>query len=67
MSYKRRKFWALQGAGARMVREGGGHTIVQGPNGKQSAIPRHSDVNRITARKIAKQLGVDWSQIEKDL
>jgi hypothetical protein len=68
MSYNRRKFWtALQAAGAQMVREGSGHTIVMGPNGRQSSIPRHSEVNRITARKIAKQLGIDWSDVERKL
>ena len=68
MSYNRKKFLAaLHNAGVAFVREGGGHTIVRGPAGRQSSIPRHGDVNRIMARKIAKQLGVDWSQIERGL
>lgn len=68
MSYNRRKFLAaLQDAGVVLVREGGGHSIVKGPGGRQTAVPRHGDINRVTARKIAKQLGMDWSRLEKDL
>jgi len=68
MSYNRRKFLAaLQDAGVVFVREGGGHTILRGPTGRQTSIPRHNDVNRVTARKIARQLEVDWQRIEKGL
>ena len=68
MSYNRRKLIAaLERAGMVFVREGGGHTIVSGPNGRKTSIPRHGDVNRVTARKIAKQLGIDWAEVEKGL
>ena len=58
---------ALHEAGVVFVREGGGHTIVRGSVGTQSSIPRHGDVNRVMARKIAKQLGLDWTRSEKGL
>jgi predicted RNA binding protein YcfA (HicA-like mRNA interferase family) len=68
MSYNRRRLIAaLERAGMFFVREGGGHTIVTGPNGRKTSIPRHGDVHRVTARKIAKQLGINWSDVEKGL
>jgi len=35
--------------------EGGGHTRVQ-VGGKQTTIPRHSDVNELTAKSILRYL-----------
>ena len=68
MSYSRRKVLrALELRGVQIVREGGGHTILRGPAGHQSSLPRHSDLNRVTVRKVAKQLELDWSQMEGDI
>jgi predicted RNA binding protein YcfA (HicA-like mRNA interferase family) len=58
---------ALQKNGVIILREGGMHTIVQGPSGRQSSIPRHAVVNRITFRKIAKQLGLDPKTLEAEV
>lgn len=68
MSYSRRNLLAaLNRYGVILLREGGGHTIVRGPSGRQSSIPRHNQLNRATTRKIIKQLGLTWDQIEKEI
>ena len=42
-----------------LLREGGNHTIYYNPkNGKISAVPRHKEVKKFTARKICKDLEV---------
>jgi predicted RNA binding protein YcfA (HicA-like mRNA interferase family) len=58
---------ALARYGVVVLREGGSHTVIGAPGGRQSALPRHADLNRITVRKIVKQLGLDWQEIEKDV
>ena len=68
MSFARRKvLGALLGRGVVILREGGGHTIVRGQTGKQSSVPRHSALNRVTVRKIVRQLDLNWPDVEKDL
>jgi len=68
MSYQRRKVMtALQRQGVTVVREGGMHTIVRGLNGRQSSVPRHAVINRITFRKIGKQLGLDSEALEREV
>jgi predicted RNA binding protein YcfA (HicA-like mRNA interferase family) len=37
-------------------REGGSHTVVK-VGDKQTVVPRHSEFNEITAKKIIKQIG----------
>jgi mRNA interferase HicA len=60
MSFQRRKIlrFLLQ-RGCRIVREGGEHTIVADAAGRTTAVPRHREVNRNTARKIARDLEID--------
>jgi hypothetical protein len=68
MSYDRRKLLSvLHQQGADVLREGGGHTILRSLVGKQASLPRHSQLNRITVRKVVKQLGLDWQQVEKEI
>ena len=68
MSYNRRKFLAaLQRHGVVVLREGGSHSVIRGTSGKQSSLPRHTELNRITARKIVKQLDLEWNRIEKEI
>jgi predicted RNA binding protein YcfA (HicA-like mRNA interferase family) len=68
MSYHHRKVRrALLRHGAVFVREGSGHTIEQGPGGKQTSAPRHPSVHRYLVREIVKQLGLDWQAVRKDL
>jgi hypothetical protein len=68
MSYKRRKVLrALHVHGVSVLREGSMHTIIRSMSGRQSSLPRHSKIDRITMRKIAKQLELDWQTIEKEL
>lgn len=47
---------AIQALGWRFTREGGNHTIYR-KEGRDDeiAIPRHNEVNEITAKKILKQ------------
>jgi predicted RNA binding protein YcfA (HicA-like mRNA interferase family) len=45
--------------GCEFVREGGSHTIYRNPaNGKRTTIPRHNEINDITAERICKTLEV---------
>jgi mRNA interferase HicA len=45
--------------GCEFVREGGSHTIYRNPaNGKRTTIPRHNEINDITAERICKALEV---------
>jgi hypothetical protein len=30
-------------------------------------VPRHSEINRLTVRRIAKNLGIDWDSFEADI
>jgi predicted RNA binding protein YcfA (HicA-like mRNA interferase family) len=68
MSYQRRKvLQVLSRHGVVVLREGGGHTILRGPSGRQSSLGRHSEVNRVTVRKIVKQLGLDPQQLSREM
>jgi predicted RNA binding protein YcfA (HicA-like mRNA interferase family) len=68
MSYQRRKVMAaLERCGVTVLREGGMHAVVQGPVGRQSSVPRHTAINRILFRKIAKQLGLDPRTLEREV
>ena len=58
---------ALLGRGATLLRQGGGHTILRGPTGRQSSVPRHGQVDRRLAKAIAKQLEIDWEELRKEL
>lgn len=48
----------LRNYGARRVRHGGEHDIWRGPNGQQSTLPRHREINTNTGRAVCEQLGV---------
>ena len=68
MSYQRRQVRAaLARLGVAGLRDTGSHTIVRGPNGRQTSVPRHSELNRITVMKIAKQLGVEWQSLDEQI
>lgn len=46
-------------AGAELLEtEGGNHTKVQ-IGDRQSTVPRHNEINEITAKAILKQMGVE--------
>ncbi len=52
----------LEVNGCLLLREGGNHTIYYNPlNRKTSAIPRHTEIVDILAKKICKDLGVPIS------
>jgi len=59
---KRNKFQQhLRSQGCDLLREGGKHSWWQNQAlNKRSAIPRHSEIKDILAKKICKDLGVDW-------
>ena len=68
MSFQRRKILqALFARGGRIIREGGGHTIVADDRGCTTAIPRHREINRNTARKIAKDMKIDPDQFLREV
>jgi predicted RNA binding protein YcfA (HicA-like mRNA interferase family) len=68
MSYPRRKVMrALASRGFQVVREGSRHTIVGSRKGVTEPVPRHSELNRHTTRRIARNLGIDWREFEKDI
>jgi mRNA interferase HicA len=49
----------IEAHGAVYVREGGEHTIYRNPRtNRSSSIPRHNEINDITAANICKQLSV---------
>ena len=49
----------LRGHGCRLLREGRGHSVRVNPaTGRQSAVPRHREVDDYTARAICRQPGV---------
>lgn len=47
----------LRSHGCRKLRDGGKHTVWQGPNGK-ATVPRHRELPRLTARSVCRRLGV---------
>ena len=64
MSYQRRKVTkALRAHGVEVLRQGGSHTILQGPGGKQTSIGRGKNLRRPTVRGIVKQFGLDWHEV----
>lgn len=68
MSYDRRNLMqALLLRGFTVLREGGSHTIVGKADGRPEPVPRHREINRITARKIAKNLGIEWDEFEREI
>lgn len=58
---------ALLHRGFTVLREGANHTIVGKEGVHPEPVPRHREINRITARKIAKNLGVEWDPFERDI
>ena len=57
---KRKKFIRyLRSQGCEMLREGGRHSWWHNPTlNKRSAVPRHTEIKDILARKICKDLGI---------
>jgi mRNA interferase HicA len=57
---KRRKLLQhLQAQGCEQLREGSRHSWWHNPKqNKRSAVPRHSEINSLLAKKICKDLGV---------
>lgn len=48
----------IEAHGAVFVREGGEHTVYKNPKTNRSTtIPRHNEINDITAERICKVLG----------
>lgn len=49
----------LTAHGCRLVREGAKHSWWGNPvNGRRSAVPRHTEIGDILARKICRDLGI---------
>ncbi len=58
---------ALADRGFGVVRDGGRHTIVRGPDGTEIAVPRHKELKRGTVRGIAEDANVDWEEFKTDI
>jgi hypothetical protein len=68
LSYARRKILkALRAHGIVVEREGSRHTIVTSPDGRKTAVPRHPQINRLTARGIAARFDLDWQSFEREI
>jgi predicted RNA binding protein YcfA (HicA-like mRNA interferase family) len=68
VSFSQRKVLkALRAHGFSVVHEGGKHTIVQGEDGTEIAIPRHRELRRGTVRGIAEDANVDWEQFKTEI
>lgn len=50
-----------------VLREGSRHTIVGKPGERGEPVPRHDEINRITMRRIAKNLGLEWTEFEAEI
>ena len=61
---KRRHLLAhLTRHGCKLVREGGNHSWWENPAlGRRSAVPTHTEISNILARKICKDLGVEMPE-----
>jgi mRNA interferase HicA len=60
MSFQRRKILRfLTRRGCKIIREGGEHTILGDAAGHTTALPRHRQVDRNTAKSIAKDMEID--------
>ncbi len=45
--------------GCELLREGNRHSIYRNAaTGKRTSVPRHGEIDNLTARKICKQLGI---------
>ncbi|MDR0867885.1 MAG: type II toxin-antitoxin system HicA family toxin [Planctomycetota bacterium] len=50
----------IQRRGAVFLRHGGNHDVyVQPATGRQSAVPRHNEINEMVAKSIIKNLSAD--------
>ena len=58
MTKKRDLERELSKAGGRFLKPGGNHDIWIAPNGAKVAIPRHSEIKDLTAKKIRKEAGL---------
>jgi len=68
MSFQRRKILrALMSRGCRIIREGGRHTILGDDHGRTTAVPRHAQINRNTAKKIASDIEIDPEQFLREV
>ena len=48
----------LEAAGYRVARDDGDHTIYAKPNGRPVQVPRHRELNELTAKSILKAAGL---------
>jgi mRNA interferase HicA len=50
----------LRSQGCELLREGGRHSWWHNPSlNKRSAVPRHTEISDVLAKKICKDLGLD--------
>jgi mRNA interferase HicA len=64
MSYKRQKILrALAARGCKIIRDTGSHTVVADPSGRRAAVPRHREINGLTAQ----ELGLDADAFVREI
>lgn len=49
----------LEKAGFRLVRDVGNHTVYKKPGVRPIEVPRHKEVNELTAKSILKEAGLE--------
>ncbi|MBA3485491.1 MAG: type II toxin-antitoxin system HicA family toxin [Pirellulales bacterium] len=58
---------ALAKRGFSVIREGSQHTIVGKAIGRREPVPRHREINRLTMRRIARNLEIPWDELEPEI
>ena len=68
MSFDRRKIVRLLvRRGFRVLRDTGPNTVYADDAGNQPSVPRHTKVERGTARSIARQAGIEWTLFQQEV
>ncbi len=58
---------ALADRGFVVLREGARHTPAGRPGQHGEPVPRHNEINRVTLRRIVRNLSLDWDAFEADV
>ncbi len=68
MSFQRRKILrALLNRDFAIFREGKNLSISKDAQGNMAVLPRHTQVNRMTARSMANSAGIPWSEFVREV
>ncbi len=68
MSFQRRKILrVLRDRDFVIIREGKNHTILKDDDGNLAILPRHTRINRLTARSIATSAKIPWAKFIREV